>query len=149
MSCDYVLCTSRTIKKCKKNLRFIGTLNDVEPFLTKFSHFGLCHYFKDATVDDFLRKLSELNGIPVPEQRIIFSGKQLECGKRLSDYHIEHGSTVFLVLRLRGGMSSDLSPPPKELDEDVELSEAPDMITWDDDPDNKRAKMPCGHAISE
>ena len=28
-------------------------------------------------------------------------------------------------------------------------SGAPDMITWDDDPENKRAKMPCGHAISK
>lgn len=35
----------------------------------------------------------------------------------------------------------------KVLDDDVELTDAPDMITWDDDPENKRAKMPCGHAI--
>ena len=59
---------------------------------------------------------------------------------------MQHGSTVFLVLRLKGG--SDV-PPPKELDDAVELSDAPDMITWDDDPENKRAKMPCGHAISK
>lgn len=37
----------------------------------------------------------------------------------------------------------------KQLDDDVELSQEPDMITWDDDPDNQRAKMPCGHAIGE
>ncbi|CAG8651336.1 8923_t:CDS:2, partial [Diversispora eburnea] len=29
----------------------------------------------------------------------------------------------------------------------VELTNEPDMITWEDDPDNLRAKMPCGHAI--
>ena len=37
----------------------------------------------------------------------------------------------------------------KQLDGDVELTYEPDMITWDDDPDNLRAKMPCGHAIGK
>ena len=35
----------------------------------------------------------------------------------------------------------------KGLDDLAELTDAPDMITWDDDPEGKRAKMPCGHAI--
>lgn len=38
--------------------------------------------------------------------------------------------------------------PPKEYDDLVELTDEPDMITWDDDPEGKRAKMPCGHAIA-
>lgn len=41
----------------------------------------------------------------------------------------------------------DLSPPLKVLDPDVELTSEPDMITFDDDKDGQRAKMPCGHAI--
>ncbi len=36
----------------------------------------------------------------------------------------------------------------KELDALAQLTDEPDMITWDDDPQGKRAKMPCGHAIS-
>lgn len=63
----------------------------------------------------------------------------------LSDYKLQDRSELFVVFRLPGGNDPE---PPKELDDDVELSDAPDMITWDDDPDNKRAKMPCGHAIS-
>ena len=51
-----------------------------------------------------------------------------------------------LVYRLRGG-SDQIRV--KVLDDTVELSDAPDMITWDDDPDNKRVKMPCGYAISK
>ena len=51
-----------------------------------------------------------------------------------------------LVYRLRGG-SDQIRV--KMLDDTVELSDAPDMITWDDDPVNKRVKMPCGHAISK
>ncbi|XP_031557708.1 E3 ubiquitin-protein ligase arih1-like [Actinia tenebrosa] len=95
---------------------------------------------KDAMVDDLKRKIHLKNGIAVEHQRIFYVSKFLELGKRLSDYHIDNESTLYLVLRLLGGA--------KELDEDVELSEAPDMITWDDDAENKRAKMPCGHAIT-
>ncbi|XP_078619905.1 uncharacterized protein LOC144886928 isoform X2 [Branchiostoma floridae x Branchiostoma japonicum] len=40
------------------------------------------------------------------------------------------------------------SPPRKTLDEDVETTEAPDMISWEDDPNTPRAKMSCGHAIT-
>lgn len=53
---------------------------------------------------------------------------------------IAHNSTLFMVLRLHGGMD-------KALDDLAPLTDEPDMITWDDDPEGKRAKMPCGHAI--
>ena len=99
---------------------------------------------------EFLALLSKTNGIPEEAQRVIYAGKQLDPASdkrpRLNDYGLQHGSTVFLVLRLKGG--TDI-PPEKVLDDAVELSDAPDMITWDDDPENKRAKMPCGHAISK
>ena len=99
---------------------------------------------------EFLALLSKTNGIPEETQRVIYAGKQLDPKNgdrlRLYDYGLQHESTVFLVLRLRGG--SDI-PPEKVLDDAVELSDAPDMITWDDDPENERAKMPCGHAISK
>ena len=94
--------------------------------------------------------LSKTNGIPEETQRVIYAGKQLDPKNgdrpRLYDYGLQNESTVFLVLRLMGG--SDI-PPDKVLDDAVELSDAPDMITWDNDPENKKAKMPCGHAISK
>ena len=89
--------------------------------------------------------VSKKNGIPVDQLRGLYTTKELQKDKRLSDYGMQHGSTVFLVLRLLGGSI----PPEKQLDDAVELSDAPDMLTWDDDPENKRAKMPCGHAISK
>ena len=38
------------------------------------------------------------------EQRLIFGGKQMHDDKTASDYNLEGGSTLHLVLALRGGL---------------------------------------------
>jgi len=54
-------------------------------------------------------KIQDMESVPPCQQRIIFSGRQLEDHFLLSDYGIEDKATFHLVLRLRGGMYNEVS----------------------------------------
>ena len=60
----------------------------------------------DEPVERLKAKIQEKEGILPDQQRIIFGGRQLDSMKTLSDYDINDGSTLNLVLRLRGGLLS-------------------------------------------
>jgi hypothetical protein len=58
----------------------------------------------EHTIEDLKFMIKQSESIPVPQQRLIYAGKQLEDDKTLADYRIHKESNLTLVLRLRGGM---------------------------------------------
>ena len=54
------------------------------------------------TIYHIKQMIEERENVSVPEQRLIFGGKQLEDERTLADYQITDGMTMHLVLRLRG-----------------------------------------------
>ena len=56
------------------------------------------------TIYQIKQKIEHKVGTPIKEQRIIFTGKQLEDQKNLSDYNIQKESTIHDVINIRAGM---------------------------------------------
>ncbi|KFD54819.1 ubiquitin family protein [Trichuris suis] len=55
-------------------------------------------------VERIKEKVEAKEGIPPPQQRLIYAGKQMSDEKTAADYKITGGAVLHLVLALRGGL---------------------------------------------
>ncbi|TFY79225.1 hypothetical protein EWM64_g4788 [Hericium alpestre] len=57
----------------------------------------------DDKVTRIKEKVEEQSGVPPPQQRLIFSGRQMPDDKCAKDCNVTAGAVLHLVLALRGG----------------------------------------------
>jgi hypothetical protein len=53
----------------------------------------------DETIMSVKEKIKVITGVPVDEQRLAFTGKDLESQNTISHYNIPNGATLFLVMK--------------------------------------------------
>ena len=66
-------------------------------------------YNPEMTVGELQILISDTEGIPLDQQRLIYNCHQLEYRRTCSFYKIEPESTIHLVLRLSGGMFIEIT----------------------------------------
>jgi len=57
----------------------------------------------DDKITSIKERVEEQSGVTPPQQRLIFSGRQMSDEKTIRDYGVNAGSVLHLVLALRGG----------------------------------------------
>ena len=67
------------------------------------------------TIGNVKAKIHDTVGVPPLRQRIVYAGTELQDGQTISDYHIQEGSTLNLVLRIKRDVAVFLKKVTGEL----------------------------------
>ena len=67
------------------------------------------NFYPDQTIEDVAIKIESVLYHQRCHQRLIMAGRELEMNRTLKDYNIKANSTIYLVLKLRGGMFDESS----------------------------------------
>ena len=62
------------------------------------------NFTRDQTIEDIVIKIESVLNHPKDLQRLLLKGKELEMTKTLKEYNIKANDTIYLVLKMRGGM---------------------------------------------
>jgi ubiquitin len=93
--------------KCAERARAIARLPKTESYVVVKTLTGKAVTIPIGlweTIHELKERIMAAEGVPPDQQRLIFKGRQLEDGRMLADYGINHTDELHLVLRLRGGM---------------------------------------------
>ena len=93
----------------------------------------------DTTMEELKQLLTKEHGVPESEQRMIWSGKQLEDGRTMADYNIQDECTIHLALRMRGMISTFT---------DKDASTPCGAYLHLDDADRKQAAVPTADLLA-
>ncbi|KAI0488866.1 hypothetical protein KFK09_028705 [Dendrobium nobile] len=58
------------------------------------------------TISNIKVMIKEKQGINTDEQRLVYAGKELKDDRTLAYYNIQKDNTIYLIVRLQGGMTS-------------------------------------------
>jgi len=95
----------------------LPSLDDIEIVVKTLTGKNITLKLDPSTTIKLLKDaIQDKEGLPPDMQRFVFSGKALEETRTLEEYKIGDGSTLHLILRLRGGGMPLLKFDPKMMD---------------------------------